>query len=141
MECPKCHSVNTQRLEVIHESGTYDISTVSRAAGIGLGGESVDVRGAVINTEGTSKSLLAKRCGPPEKQDYMMSIIIAMLGWGIEAASHTWYWKSFGVLLIVGGVWLTYEAWQYNGRTWPKRYEKWLQSWHCNKCGNIYQTG
>ena len=135
MQCTKCNSENTQRLEVVFEHGTQNISTTSHSAGAGIGG-SFGVGGVRTSTSGTQQSTLAGKAAPPAKQKFMWAIIVAIVGFfflngGMEA-------KAFGALLIAAGGYFTYAAIQFNSQKWPGLYQYWKDSWLCNKCGTIY---
>ena len=58
MQCTKCNSDNTQRLEVVFDGGTQNINTTSNSAGAGIGG-SFGVGGIRTSTSGTSQTSLA----------------------------------------------------------------------------------
>jgi hypothetical protein len=135
MQCTKCNSENTQRLEVVFDHGTQSISTTSHSAGAGIGG-SLGVGGVRTSTSGTSQSTLAAKAAPPEKKTLMWPIVAVIVGvfffgGGLGA-------KIFGALLVAGGGLLTYGAIKFNSEEWPRLYQYWKESWLCNKCGTIY---
>lgn len=135
MQCTKCNSENTQRLEVVFDHGTQNISTTSHSAGAGVGG-AFGVGGVRTSTSGTQQSTLASKAAPPAKQKFTWAIVMAIVGFfflngGMEA-------KIFGAILIAVGGFVTYAAIQFNSQKWPRLYQYWKESWLCNKCGTIY---
>jgi hypothetical protein len=135
MQCTKCNSDNTQRLEVVFEGGTQNINTTSNSAGAGIGG-SFGVGGIRTSTSGTSQTSLAQKASPPLKKGLMWPIIAMFIGlmcFGGGMAAVV-----FGLVLIGSGGYFAYEAMQYNGQQWPTLHQVWLESWLCHKCGTIY---
>jgi hypothetical protein len=136
MQCSKCNSENTQRLEVVYEGGTQTISTTSHSAGAGIGG-TLGIGGVRTTTNGTSQSTLASKASPPAKQKFSWSIILALIGFFVFTEKGIGM-KLFGILLMGAGGYFTYIAIQFNSQKWPSLYQHWKESWLCNKCGNIY---
>ncbi len=135
MQCSKCNSENIQRLEVIYEGGTQNISTTSHSAAAGIGG-TFGIGGVRTATSGTSQSTLASKASPPSKKKFSASILMAVLGFFFIGSG--WGMTVFGCLLIGAGVYLTYVAIQFNSQKWPELYQYWEKSWLCNKCGHIF---
>lgn len=135
MQCTKCNSENTQRLEVVYEGGTQNISTTSHSAGAGIGG-GFGIGGVTTSTSGTSRTTLANKAAPPEKQKYLWAIIIMIVG--LFFFNGGFGAKLFGLLLVGGGGYCTYKAIQFNAQKWPSLYQYWENSWLCHKCGTIY---
>lgn len=80
MQCPKCSSDNTQRLEVIYESGTQQIRIVSNTVGGGgaYGGGPFG-GGAVTSTSGTQQTASAQKASPPGKKSYAGPILLSIV--------------------------------------------------------------
>lgn len=135
MQCNKCGSDHTQRLEVIFEGGTQTINTASKTAGAGLGG-AFGIGGAVTKTSGTSQSALAQKATPPAKQNTLIGL--CGLG-GFFFIGGSFVGTLVGLATLAGGAYLGYRAYQYNANTWPGLYQRWHESWMCQKCGNIYR--
>jgi len=139
MECPQCKSDNVQKLSIIYQLGTQKINTSSRSFGSGVGGG----RGGFIGgfgsssttTTGTSQSLIAKMAAPPAKKTYVATVILFLIG-GIILATGSYIF--IGLLLIGGGGFMAYKDYNYNQNEWPPINKNWQNSWHCNKCGEIY---
>lgn len=141
MKCTKCESDNVQSLAVIYESGTQQINTTSRTSGGGLGfgggGLGVGVGGGRTKTSGTQQSHLASKAAPPAKKTFTTAGIIIFIG----IVTATMNLPIIILLLAIGiGGFLGYRAFKYNKEEFPPKYEVWLQSWHCNKCGTIFST-
>jgi hypothetical protein len=80
MQCPACHSDQSQRLQVIFERGTQNIQLFSSTGGLAPGG---GVAEGFTSTTGTSQSLLAQRCAPPRKKSKILWIILGLWGPGL----------------------------------------------------------
>lgn len=131
MQCTKCNSDNTQRLEVVFENGTQNINTNSHSAGAGYGG-SFGVGGITTKTSGISQSLVGSKAAPPMRKSYKWAIIGALIS------------TMFMGQILIGGsmfaacAYLGYRAFTYNNTEWPPLHQLWQESWLCNKCGTIY---
>lgn len=134
MNCPSCHSDQTQRLQVIYEGGRQNISVTSTSYG-GTSGASGPVN---TYSSGTSTTQLAQKCAPPAKKDWSIGMVIAVIGGMMFLFAHDGTWRAFGVGGIALGVYLYKAASTYNTLVLPPLMEKWMKEWHCNKCGSIY---
>lgn len=133
MQCSKCGSDNTQRLEVIFDGGTQNIDTSSKTAGAGFGG-ALGLGGAVTKTKGTSQTALAQKAAPPAKRPLQWVIIGFLLGFLLLGNGAI----VVGVALLAITGFLGYKAYQYNSQEWPGLYKHWKDCWMCHKCGDIY---
>lgn len=125
MQCPKCNSDNTQRLEVIYEQGTQNIASTNHS------GSSDSSR------FGVSQSKLAQKVSPPKGESWGFFIILVVIGLLCLGFSSIGV-KIFGLLLVAGGIYGIYSAIKFNLKEYPDLYQYWKKSWYCNKCGNIY---
>lgn len=139
MQCTKCESDNVQSLSVIYESGTQQINTKSFTSGGGLGlsggGLGAGIGGGRTKTSGTQQSQLAAKAAPPKKKSFSATIIIILIG--IIAI----YFELPTIILLLAimiGGFLGYRAFKYNKEEYPSKYQTWVNSWHCNKCGTIF---
>lgn len=137
MQCPKCSSDNTQRLQVVYEHGTQNISTTSSSIGGGFSG-SLGVGAAHTKTEGTSQSTMAQKSAPPEKTGWGAFVALMTIGILVFLGSESIGWKIGSGLLTIGMFFSTKNAIKFNKNEWPALYQKWTESWVCNKCGNFY---
>jgi hypothetical protein len=135
MQCPKCHSENTQRLEVVYQSGTHNISTNSETVGASYSGR-IGAGAAHTETSGTSQSMLAGKASPPPKQTMGFAIVMVIVG--VLCLQGGVMWKLIGLLVGGGGIYFIHLARQFNSQVWPELYQTWLESWMCHKCGTIY---
>lgn len=136
MHCPGCKSDQTQRLQVIYEGGTQDIDTTSSSVGIGVAG-GAGLGSATTRTRGQSQSLLAQRVSPPQKKPFKGAVITAIAGAvGLLIGGGTMTFIGFALIAI--GIFLGYQASQYNNTEWPPLHQNWLENWYCNKCGTVF---
>jgi hypothetical protein len=133
MQCNKCNSDNTQRLEVIFQDGTQNINTKSTTIG-GFGSRSLGIGGATTSTRGTSTTILAQKASPPRKASLGLPILAIISGF-IFLGNSLPIW---GILMLGVGFYFGYKAIQFNSNKWPKLHQHWQDSWMCHKCGNIY---
>lgn len=133
MRCTKCESDNTQRLEVVYMNGTSVINTKSRSLGVGMS-DGLGLGAIATKTKGTSQTVLSEQAAPPHKKSYKWPGICVFLAAFFMAGSTVLGW-----LMIAGGGWFIYQAYQHNTNVWPELYKRWQASWLCHKCGCIYQ--
>jgi hypothetical protein len=133
MECPKCKSDNTQRLEVIYENGTQDINTTSRTVGGGYGG-GVGAGGATTRTTGQAQSKQAQKAAPPKQASFGLSVGLVIVSIFLFVFG-VWYIAliGFGLAFVFGK-----KPYEYNKNVHPAKYREWQNKWMCHKCGEIY---
>lgn len=136
MNCPKCGSEHTQRLEIIYENGTHAIDTKSGTIGAGFGG-GFGAGGAKTQTKGTSQSTLAKKAAPPEKKSHLFWLLCGFFSFAVFAQNQIASYL-IGLLLLVLAFFLAKTTIEYNSKEYPKLRKDWENSWMCQKCGNIY---
>jgi hypothetical protein len=135
MQCTKCHSDNTQRLEVIFDHGTQNISTTSHTSGTVAGNTPGVVTGTTF-TQGVSQSNMAAKAAPPYRKSYRAGAFLIFIGFAcLNTRDHP---ALFFLLFAGAGGYLVHRARTYNKTVWPGLYKHWEESWLCNKCGNIY---
>jgi hypothetical protein len=135
MQCTSCKSENVQRLSVVYDQGTQNIKTTGRTYGGGYGAGGA-FGGATTHTSGTSRTNSAQKAAPPPKQSFKWAVLCVVLAVILIAATD---FDPLGYLLILGGGFLGWRAYQYNKEKHPPLYERWQRSWMCNKCGIIYE--
>lgn len=136
MKCSKCGSDHTQRLQVAYDGGTQDITASSHTAGVGSISGALGLSGSVTKTSGVSRSVLAQKAAPPEKR--RLGAVIAVTLVGLLCLQGSAGVVMFGLALIAFGGYGLYNSIQFNSRAWPVLYRRWLDSWMCHKCGDIY---
>jgi hypothetical protein len=140
MQCSKCNSENTQRLEVIYEGGTNIVNLST--SGVGLGGDGFGVGSAT--TSGVTQSTLASKSSPPIQQKisfigncFLWILGITLLpGLGGTGGSFVVGLISLSFLIYLGRS--TYKKRKFNSDIWPQLYQDWKNSWMCHKCGHIF---
>lgn len=150
MQCPSCNSDMTQRLEVIYETGTQDISTTSyTAAGGALSANAarLGLGGAATSTSGLSMTKLAQKLAPPAQRRLKWPLIVLTPGLIVLFAVFSggggnkgFISGIFSGLLLAspGAIWL-YLNMNFNMRQWPVLFRDWQEHWYCNKCGAIFK--
>jgi len=74
---------------------------------------------------------------PPSKEGYKWSFILVIIGW-FAFSVQTAIWIIIGIMLVDGGLYLAYRAYNFNKLEFPSLYKYWQESWVCLKCGNVY---
>ena len=143
MICENCNSEHTQKLSIIYENGTSNISANSKTTGVGFGGGGFGIGTASTNTSGTSQSILAQKVSPPEKNSYLLAGVITLVGviflFNVNRFSiNDIICGLIGIFLVGFGFKMFKVNYRYNSNTFPKKYLEWTKTWHCNKCGHIY---
>lgn len=141
MQCEKCHSENTQRLQVAYESGTQNIQTTSHTTGVGIGAGGLGVGSASTTTRGQASSLLASRVAPPPRKRYLVPAFFAFLAWLLwvnTRAFSMWFLLSSAVIALC--FYLLYRSFHFNRNVWPQQLAYWQQQWVCLKCGHVYHA-
>lgn len=136
MQCNKCGSDHTQRLEVAYDSGTRDISATSHTAGVGSISGALGLSGSVTRTSGVSRSVLAQKGAPPQKRNLLAVFLLFLIGFLCTAGTAGWI--IAGLAMMAYGGYGLYNSIRYNREYWPGLYQRWLESWMCHRCGNIY---
>jgi hypothetical protein len=136
MQCNKCGSDHTQRLQVAYDGGTQDISATSHTAGVGSISGALGLSGSVTKTSGVSRSVLAQKAAPPARRKLGALFVLLFIGFLCTRGTTRWVMLGLG-MLAYGGYGL-YNSIRYNSQYWPGLYKQWLESWMCHKCGNVY---
>ena len=136
MQCEKCGSDNTQRLQVAYESGTQEFNAESHTAGVGSISGALGLSGSITETKGTSQSVLAQKAAPPAKKPLGFSLVCIVIGLLCLAGSGSTL--LFGLAAESLGGFLFYRAVQFNSQQWPGLYQHWQGCWVCRKCGHFY---
>jgi hypothetical protein len=141
MNCPKCGSDTTQRLEVIFELGTGHVTTTSRTKVrpfLGI----LPSASAKTTTKGVTMSKAAQKAQPPAKMQYGFPSAALLIGIAIIAlqldGTFKLLWFVIGLALCGLFGWVLYTGIAYNTKRWPAEYGTWKNSWMCTKCGNIF---
>lgn len=125
--CPNCGSENVQSLSIIFQSGTS-------------GSDSLTTTGKIISvTKGLTMTNLARSVAPPtkKKQSWWLTILFAFITLLVLDSNNTLF-----VLISIAftGIFLkeNLDVKKYNEKIWPAKYEIWLHSYLCHRCGNVF---
>ncbi|MFZ6658442.1 hypothetical protein [Undibacterium sp. TJN19] len=137
MQCLKCNSDNTQRLEVVFNHGTQHIRVSGSISGSGAGSSSGGA-GGTASLYGTAQTNMASKVAPPDKKTHGNAAIVLVAGFFCVNLINSAL--GFVLLLLCACVscFLVYKTKTYNKKVFPGLYQHWKDSWLCNKCGNIY---
>lgn len=137
MQCEKCGSDNTQRLQMTYEGGTQDINVKSHTVSVSSINRALGIGGSITKSAGTSQSVLAQKVAPPQRRS-LKGAFIAIAA-GLFVCSFAGLGGTIlGLVLIAAGVYFGYSAIQFNSKEWPDLLKHWTKCWICNKCGHIY---
>ena len=134
MECPSCHSGNTQRLQMIHAAGTQSVflSTSGAAGGWAGGGAAFGMGGT--SSSGASTSTLANWAAPPSKRRTFLPVALTIFFLLLFFMHLT---MTTSLFAIVPGIW-AFRNIRYNLNELPHLRENWLQKWMCLTCGHEF---
>ncbi len=140
MICIKCNSENTQKLRLIYESGTTNLSMQSTSVGAG---RDMVLSSAFTSTSGTSQSILAERVSPPKKHSYLAARVLVVVGLLLIVSVREFSVGGvalglLGALILGFSIFVFRGSYKHNTQVFPKEYAEWSNTWHCNKCGTIY---
>ena len=143
MNCPSCASDNTQRFEVVYESGTHFNQSRSGMSGLGVGvggrGLGVGVGMGSSSTKGVSRSLQAERTAPPEKTNIGKVVIGAIAGAALFLIFRDGLFADIGVAMALGYGVYGAAALYNNSKVYPDRLATWQRSWMCHRCGATFE--
>lgn len=157
LNCPRCGSDRIRRLQTIYQEQTHDSQTTGVATSLSF--QHGVVNHHVFSSSRTS-SKLAQKIAPPTKKGAGWIVLAVVIVFFIGLPLNTSIIRNsakkfalpqpvantvvmttnlgliFGVIpaiCIAGGR----KVWQYNKKIYPKLIDTWLNSWRCDKCGNI----
>ncbi len=136
MQCTKCGSENTQRLQVVFDGGTHNIDTKSNSVSGGVVGGFMGGAVSSTSTSGTSQSTLAAKAAPPQRQSLNTGVAIIVVAFFFMSTSSPS--PYIGYALLAGGAYLVRNAYKFNKAEWPMLRQHWENSWLCHRCGNSY---
>lgn len=134
MQCIKCRSQNTQRLNVAYENGTCEISATSRPSGLFQDGH-------YQTTIGTHQSILARNAAPPKKWTYGVCYVIIFIGFWITLLGQMLAIRAqvfLGLLTVAIGIFIFRIIFSHNRKIWSREYKIWAETWLCLKCGHQF---
>jgi len=148
MNCMHCGSNNVQRLEMIFDAGTQQISTRSSTLATGYSHGELVTGTASTTTTGTAQTTLAAKVAPPQKKSYIFPIFATFIG----CETPVWFFSfvrhpnlQMCLMMIISGA-IGYWGLRsikncriYNTVLLPQLKQQWRLSWMCHMCGTIFQ--
>ena len=138
--CPKCASVEARSLSLIYREGLSHTQT--NTTGVGFGGAAGGVGAGTVSavSHGRSQTALSKEASPPTRKN--------VIGWLLLTIFFGFFFlgsiKSFGLMTIIFagiaalGFWMAKNNREYNASQFPELYNRWQQSFMCNRCGAVF---
>lgn len=139
MNCPSCGSQETQRLQVLYESGVTQVHAFQHVYGV------TNAPLVYARTDAVERTLLAQRLAPPMRRS------AAPAGWLLVAGGVVLYdafrtvhfgsVERFEVIVGCAAIALGFALAQVIGRANARirdDLDKWSRSWHCNRCGALF---
>jgi hypothetical protein len=136
MQCNQCGSDHTQRLQMVFEGGTHAISSISHTTDIGSLSGALGISDSVTRTSGVSRSVLVQKMAPPEKRNLSAVFLLTLIGFLCLRGSTGFIMGGLAMMAV--GLYGLYNSIRFNRESWPRLYQRWLNSWLCHKCGNVY---
>lgn len=152
MRCPKCDSENTKRVSLLVDEGTYREDSSSQIEM--KRPYSTDRVTGTSHTAATGSSTLAQKLAPPQPKDPFMAGVVGLLlaafaGFvlGMVVSGMTEMspssvgqvtvaaWAAFGFLAIRRAA----SHGRYNREVFEPALRRWEESFHCGRCGEIFQ--
>ena len=156
MKCPSCSSEGSSyKLRAVYESGTSIINQSGTSYGAGFANDgdfNPDGFGAMrTSSQGMSQTMLAKKCSPPEKRDYMfgyailIGCILIVFGFCFNKTVESELSQKVAIFFyIIGGILATvvafilYKVDVASIAEYKKKRLKWNNSWICLRCGQVW---
>ncbi|MBW4676087.1 MAG: hypothetical protein KME52_19305 [Desmonostoc geniculatum HA4340-LM1] len=136
--CSKCQSDNIRKLSLIYQENV--IHTTSTIRG------SIGSKSTAAYKDETSTTSIGKTASPPQKPEFIPIIIVKAIAieWVIFMILSSIFQASFlaGLSLLIGLPLYLFWTLQKNikySRIYPKLYQKWENSFMCQRCGTIFE--
>ena len=140
LACPKCSTTEVRKLSLIYNEGLSTIHTQSTSFGSGVSRGGMGFGSASTSTHGQQQTALSKQAAPPKKKPWLLWGSLAAIS-GLIALSGLSH-PGFGVVLAIGvtvaAVRFALKGREYNAQVHPGLYQKWEQSFMCNRCGEQF---
>lgn len=159
--CPSCASENTQRFEVIFNTGTAMTSQTSLHGGVAITGTGIAPALGASQSLGTHQSRLAAFAAPPMRRNeislallmswLVLSVFLSAAAGGclasvLEFPTPAGYiaCAAFIELIFVVTCVSVYVG-NADARRWnrelPARYSAWKHTYLCHRCGKVFRPG
>lgn len=119
MNCDKCGSANTQRVQMVYEAGTQKLDLLGDSGGAA-----------------NVSSLLASRHAPPPKRRFIGKLFFGFLAF-LCVVSGTGKLFYFGLAILILCVYRIFAGLSYNTTVWEGLHKQWREQWLCHKCGHV----
>jgi hypothetical protein len=139
--CPKCTSTEVRKLSLIYNEGLSIINTQTTSFGSGVSsGGGMAFGSSSGSTTGHQQTMLSKQAAPPSKKHWILwscfAVFCGMMG--LSGLSHPGIGNLFGIGLAVLGVRFALAGKKYNAEVLPGLFQRWEQSFMCNRCGERF---
>lgn len=155
MQCSKCGSEDLKRLELIVEEGSSTQVSEAKGTTRGAAGGSNLIASTSVKTTTQSMSKLAEKVAPPHKKSPLgsifMGVLIAPIGAiviGVLLSLVIDPDPTLGgmimflsaILIFVKFVLTAKKSASFNKNEFPAIYHSWRNSFHCGRCGEIFEA-
>ena len=134
-KCSKCGSENIQSYKVIYTGGQSNSFATTDSVSVGS-----DWSVGRANTEGKSISQLAQSCAPPKPKEEF-GCFMYIFFWIISCFTAVIH-PYVVIPAIIFSTWLlrsiNKDIETFNANEFPKIYDDWEHSYHCNRCGHRF---
>lgn len=143
INCPTCSSENCQKLSVIFKQGTSETNSnyQVKVEKNPLANEFVDMSGSSRSMTAAAEEAAPPKNGAPVAVLFGATIflLLAVVFFAIASGWFTYTLTTvFGTLAAIN-YFVVFPRNVRDRSSYGARYSEWLDSWHCNKCGGIFQ--
>lgn len=153
LHCPNCNSTDLKKISLAYEEGLSRLNARTRIRGVVVGSDGPDLVVGRATTKGTQQTEISKTLTPPKKWSYRKlsgwSILVFLsVGWivfyvntitknssSVSSVPLTIYAVLSAVVFVA--VFLVY--WKHNHSTYARQFQRWHQSFICERCGAVSQ--
>lgn len=140
LACPKCTSTEVRKLSLIYNEGLSTIHTQSTSVGSGVAGGGMAFGSASTHSVGRQQTALSKQAAPPDKKRWLLwsaaAVFVGLISLG--NITHPGLWTLIGLGITAMSVKFAVSGRRYNLDVHPGLYQKWEQSFMCNRCGEMF---
>lgn len=142
MHCPKCHSENTQTLEMVYKQGTHNTSGSVDLGGVAVASGGFGVGAATGSMSGTSQSKLAWEARPPEQMGYGFEMFLCFVAGFLVLLgmlfTGAWGFHVAGLAILAFALRMARGTHRYR-KAFPETVIRWKSSWVCLRCGTRFR--
>lgn len=148
-KCPQCGSNNCEKVSVLYDKGTFDVTTKGSFFSRGI--PSLGLVYGEFNSNTEQKSKLASKLEPPKPKDVGIAYKFLSIGSLVGIAFLSNFLKlsrlgnlilfATGIVLVICFVRQKRKIQRdYDRQVYIPQKEKWSHSYMCNRCGEIYEV-